>query len=271
MAPLVGYDSSDDDDEVQVIEPMDQQTSGQTDVNAQSAQTERQPGDIASETQPLEVQSPAQPEPAHVETEMLSGPTLPQQVAAIGPSLPPVGAAAEGAYPEAMDDDDDNDDGDQDGAQPDQSAPASPYTANRSAIHNLTLPTVPNLDIPPSPPASPSANSAQAALTAKFDKFLELKRNKGTHFNARIADSHALKNPPLMDKLLGFVGVGTSFESGAAKGTEQYATTLPNDLWDPACFPDWAYRNSLRKAQEKVQKEKAREKGEAVQFVSASS
>lgn len=74
-----------------------------------------------------------------------------------------------------------------------------------------------------------------------------------------------------MDKLLGFAGVGTSFADGAAKGTEQYATTLPNDLWDPAGFPDWAYRTQLRKAQEKVQKERGREKGEAVQFVPASS
>lgn len=162
---------------------------------------------------------------------------------------------------------------DEDPTQEDASQPpASPYTANRSLIHNLTLPTVPNLDIPPSPPASPSSATAQAALTARIDKFLELKRKKGTHFNAKIADSHALKNPPLMDKLLGFVGVGTAFDDeGPAAGTEQYATTLPTDMWDPSSFPEWAYRGQLRKAHEKVQKEKGREKGEAVRFVPASS
>lgn len=143
--------------------------------------------------------------------------------------------------------------------------PSSPYTTARTLIHNLTLPTVPNMDIPPSPPPSPSHSENQAALTAKFDKFLELKREKGTHFNAKIADSHALKNPPLMDKLLGFAGVATNFDNG--EGTAQYATTLDKDLWDPACFPDWAYRGPLKKAQEKTQKEKGRERGEAVQFV----
>lgn len=149
--------------------------------------------------------------------------------------------------------------------------PSSPYTANRSLIHNLTLPTVPNLDIPPSPPASPSSATAQAALTAKFDKFLELKRKKGTHFNAKIADSHALKNPPLMDKLLAFVGVGTAFDEGPAAAAEQYATTLPTELWDPSSFPEWAYRSQLRKSHERVQKDKSRERGEAVQFVPGTS
>lgn len=156
-------------------------------------------------------------------------------------------------------------------SQPEHTAPSSPYSAARSLIHTLTLPTVPNMDIPPSPPSSPSQITAQAALSAKFDKFLELKRKKGVHFNARIADSHALKNPPLMDKLLGFVGVGVDFENGTVEGTEQYATTLPTELWDPAAFPEWAYRGPLRKSQEKLQKERGREKGEAVQFVPASS
>lgn len=156
-------------------------------------------------------------------------------------------------------------------SQPEQPAPSSPYSAARSLIHTLTLPTVPNMDIPPSPPSSPSQITSQAALSAKLDKFLELKRKKGIHFNARIADSHALKNPPLMDKLLGFVGVGVDVENGAVEGTEQYATTLPTELWDPAAFPEWAYRGPLRKSQEKLQKERGREKGEAVQFVPASS
>lgn len=194
----------------------------------------------------------------------VSTPTPP---ASIGPSLPPPEDEGQSqAYPEEMDQDPTQQQ-DQDPSQP----PASPYTANRSLIHNLTLPTVPNLDIPPSPPTSPSSATAQAALTARIDKFLELKRKKGTHFNAKIADSHALKNPPLMDKLLGFVGVGIDFQEGPAVATEQYATTLSTELWDPAAFPEWAYRGQLRKSQERMQKEKGRDKGEAVQFVPASS
>lgn len=143
--------------------------------------------------------------------------------------------------------------------------PSSPYTTARTLIHNLTLPTIPNLDIPPSPPPSPSQAEKQAALTAKFDRFIELKRKKNIHFNAKIADNHALKNPPLMDKLFGFAGIATNFDDG--EGTGQYATTLDKDLWDPACFPEWAYRGPLRKAQEQMQKEKGRLKGQGVQFV----
>lgn len=188
----------------------------------------------------------------------------PPDAIAIGPTLPPAEEESAEAYPEEMDQDVLT-------SQPDQPTPSSPYSAARSLIHTLTLPTVPNMDIPPSPPSSPSQSTAQAALTVKFDKFLELKRKKGTHFNARIADSHALKNPPLMDKLLGFVGVGASFEEGTLEGTEQYATTLPTELWDPAAFPEWAYRGPLRKSQERTQKERGRERGEAVQFVPATS
>lgn len=143
--------------------------------------------------------------------------------------------------------------------------PSSPYTTNRNLIHTLTMPTVANLDIPPSPPpGSPSSDAAQAALTARFDNFLELKRKKGVHFNARIAESHSFKNPAQTDKLLGFVGLDPA-------GTEQYGTVLPRELWDPAAFPEWAYRKELRKAQERVQKERGRREGEAVHFVPASS
>ncbi|KAL6716323.1 hypothetical protein ACLMJK_005889 [Lecanora helva] len=35
-------------------------------------------------------------------------------------------------------------------------APSSPYTAKRTTIHNLTLPINPNFEIPPSPSASPT-------------------------------------------------------------------------------------------------------------------
>lgn len=250
MAPLVGYDSSDEEEEIQQSEAAEQAVA--IVQNTQSQQQQEQEEAVGDEAkQPLP--SPSQPQ---------LGPSLPPSAASIGPSLPPEDETQ--AYPEP-DEVDPDDFAQEDDSQP----PTSPYTANRSLIHNLTLPTVPNLDIPPSPPASPSSATAQAALTARIDKFLELKRKKGTHFNAKIAESHALKNPPLMDKLLDFVGMSTAaVDQGPG---EQYATTLPTELWDPAAFPQWAYRGPLRKSQERLQKEKGREKGEAVQFVSASS
>lgn len=141
---------------------------------------------------------------------------------------------------------------------PDQ-PPASPYTASRALLRDLTLPPVPNLDIPPSPPGSPPP-----ALSAKFAQFLDLKK-KGVHFNAKLAQSAALRNPSLTDKLMGFVDL---------EGRAGYATTLPSDLWDPTSeesLPEWATRGGLRQSQEKVRAERAglRKGGGPVDFVPA--
>ncbi|KAG9885164.1 hypothetical protein KCV02_g19196, partial [Aureobasidium melanogenum] len=73
----------------------------------------------------------------------------------------------------------------------DASAPPSPYTANRLMLRNLTMPPVPNFQIPPSPPGSPPPDT-----TTKFARFLDLKK-KGTHFNQRLYHSSALRNPGL--------------------------------------------------------------------------
>lgn len=157
-------------------------------------------------------------------------------------------------------------------------APRSPYSAARSLARDLTLPAVANMDIPPSPPpASGSPDPGLDALNSKFDSFLRLKRTKGVHFNARLAASSALRNPGLMDKLLVFSGLETDFSAGdedsaaaAAAATGQYATTLVRDLWDPAAFPEWAYRGPLRRAQDRANRERERARGEAVAFVAAS-
>jgi hypothetical protein len=144
------------------------------------------------------------------------------------------------------------------------------------------------MDIPPSPPGSPPP--AHDTLTAKFDTFLRLKRTTttkggggggGIHFNARLASSQGMRNPSVMDTLRGVIGVDTDFhhptsdegeeEEGRGRGraTEQYATVLPADVWDPHCFPAWAYKGELRKAQERGARERERGRGEAVEFVSA--
>lgn len=157
----------------------------------------------------------------------------------------------------------------------DSEPPNSPYTAQRTLLRDLTLPAIDisTLDIPPSPPSSPSQASSPAAaqfeaLNTKFDEFLRMKRTKGVHFNERLATSSMLRNPSLMDKMLGFVGVEAEFLGpDDVKATEQYMTTLPSELWDPIAFPDWAYKDMLRRAQERGTKERERAKGEPVQFV----
>jgi hypothetical protein len=122
---------------------------------------------------------------------------------------------------------------------------ASPYSSNRALLRDLTLPSAPNLNIPPSPPGSPPPGTNK-----KFEKFLELKK-KGTQFNAKLEQSTALKNPSLMDKLMRFVEVDEH---------SQYSTTLATDLWNPAAFPEWAFKEKLRKSHDKVLKEKEAEK-----------
>ncbi|KOS16816.1 Meiotically up-regulated protein [Escovopsis weberi] len=92
----------------------------------------------------------------------------------------------------------------------------------RSLIHSLTLPST----------------------------FLALKR-KGTHFNNKLLASASLRNPSLMDKLLAYVDVGDA---------DQYQTTLPADLWDANAFPEWAYRDRLRRTREKMAKKKEADK-----------
>ena len=140
-----------------------------------------------------------------------------------------------------------------------QTIPQSPYSANRALLRDLTLPSIPNYDIPPSPPGSPVEST-----NAKFKHFLQLKK-QGVHFNEKLAKSPALRNPSLMQKLMDFADIDDN---------EQYATTLPTELWNPNGFPSYAYKGDLAKSQQKISKAKEEEKlrgqRETVEFVSES-
>lgn len=135
--------------------------------------------------------------------------------------------------------------------------PGSPYTATRALLRDLTLPPLPNTDIPPSPPGSPPPGTS-----AKFERFLELKK-QGVHFNSKVASNPSLRNPALMDKLLKFVELDAP--------ADQYRSTLPTDIWDPAAFPRWAYKEQLKQSQADTGKARARTKGAPVEFVAAGS
>jgi hypothetical protein len=133
--------------------------------------------------------------------------------------------------------------------------PGSPYTSSRAIIQNLTLPTVPNFDIPPSPPGSPPQRATQ-----KFAQFLELKK-KEQHFNQRLESSAVLRDPGHSQKLMDFAGISEE---------EQYASTLPNDLAVPVAFPSWAYVEELRASQKKILKTREqKQSGAPREFVSA--
>ncbi|KAB2100646.1 hypothetical protein AG0111_0g10745 [Alternaria gaisen] len=138
-------------------------------------------------------------------------------------------------------------------------APGSTYANTRALIQNLTLPTVPNFDIPPSPPGSPPQRA-----TKKFAQFLELKK-KGQHFNQRLETSSVLRDPGHMQKLMDFAGISEQ---------DSYTSTLPEDVAIPAIFPEWAYVEELRASQKRISKTREQERSkaprEALEFVSAS-
>ena len=134
--------------------------------------------------------------------------------------------------------------------------PQSPYSANRTLLHNLTLPKNPNFDIPSSPSTPPASG-----MTEKFEHFLKLKQ-EGTHFNEKLVQSTALKNPCLLEKLMTFAGM---------EENEQYATTLTDVIWDPIRVPVWAFKDELEKTRQNVNKKKEEERNrihrEVVEFV----
>ncbi|KAJ4411138.1 hypothetical protein N0V91_001511 [Didymella pomorum] len=133
--------------------------------------------------------------------------------------------------------------------------PGSSYTSSRAVIQNLTLPTVPNFDIPPSPPGSPPHRA-----TKKFAQFLELKK-KGQHFNQRLESSAVLRDPGHSRKLMDFAGISEE---------EQYASALPDDLAVPVSFPPWAYVEELRASQKKTLKvREQKQSGAPREFVPA--
>lgn len=138
------------------------------------------------------------------------------------------------------------------------SVPSSPYTANRLQVRNLTMPPIPSFEIPPSPPGSPPP-----ATTAKFARFLEFKK-KGVHFNERLSQSAALRNPGLLAKQMDFAGISQE---------DQYASSLPESIAVPTRFPEWAYADKLVAAHSKIAKkreeERAKVQREAVDFVPA--
>lgn len=120
--------------------------------------------------------------------------------------------------------------------------PQSPYTAERTALRNLTMPTHPNFSIPSSPSPPPQNSEAALALsttTKKFDRFLELKK-QGVHFNARLEGSSALRNPGLLPKLMEFAGIGEE---------EGYASTL-DEGGVPTRWPEEWYVEGLVKENE---------------------
>ncbi|KAI9841171.1 MAG: hypothetical protein M1837_000959 [Sclerophora amabilis] len=236
MLGLGHYESGDEEDDrsSEVDEPTEPSKSDQKAQQVQQVQQagpERVLGDSSGfSTTPPSRRDQEHPISAEAQDEPVMGPM-------VGPSIPQ-------AYPSP--------------ANGESSRTQSPYSTTRSLMRDITLPPVPNLDIPPSPPGSPPASTS-----AKFAHFRELKK-QGVHFNERLAKSSALKNPSLLQKLTSFAGIDEK---------DQYASSLPKEIWDPDAFPDWAYKEGLAKSQQEVLKQKeeqrAKAQREALDFVPA--
>lgn len=134
--------------------------------------------------------------------------------------------------------------------------PQSPYSTSRSLVHDLTLPPIANLDIPPSPPGSPPPE-----IDKRLEHFLDLK-SQGIHFNEKLARSSALKNPSLLEKLMKFAGM---------EDKDQYASTLSTEYWNPNEFPPWAYKDELLRSQtsisKQIEEDKKRFQRDSIEFV----
>ncbi|KAH6630739.1 hypothetical protein B0J18DRAFT_422109 [Chaetomium sp. MPI-SDFR-AT-0129] len=281
---LVQYDSSDEDEDVQT--PVETQASKPTVkptpvIPKKSSETAPPAAAAPPTAEQIKQPNPVPPQSTNPTLSPALGPTL-------GPSRPPPSTTTtHNTLPEPEEDEQVDLsflDTTQSATNPNNDdPPQSPHTRTRTLLHNLTLPSVADMDIPPSPPGTPPPGLD--ALTAKFETFLRLKRTKGVHFNERLAQNKGMANPGVGDKLLAFVGIGTEVDdgdggsagerqnggAGAGGGlVDQYATVLSADVWDPTCFPAWSYRGPLRKTQERVARERERAKGEPVAFVSSS-
>ncbi|PYI23337.1 hypothetical protein BO86DRAFT_426748 [Aspergillus japonicus CBS 114.51] len=133
-------------------------------------------------------------------------------------------------------------------------------SASRTIIHDLTLPPVPNLDIPPSPPSSPDPSA-----DAKFAHFLSLKK-QGVHFNEKLSGSASLRNPSLLKAMMNHAGIDDR---------AQYQAALPPAIWNAPDLPSWGFMEEIRQAQRDIQgtmeeRRSARQR-EEIAFVAATS
>ena len=170
-----------------------------------------------------------------------------------GPSAvatPPTGPAAGPRFPAAP-------------TESESDLPFDPYTFERQRLRELTMPKVPNFDIPDSPPP-PERNSEEAAVlaatTKKFDRFLELKR-QGIHFNERLQSSASLRNPSLLPKLMDFAGISTE---------DSYRSSLSEEVDIAVKWPEDCYVEGLMKQNERRERKRVQER-DKVDFVPARS
>lgn len=110
------------------------------------------------------------------------------------------------------------------------------YTTHLAHTNELirlsTMPILPpDLDdfgIPPSPPGTPAPS-----LSKKLDNFRQL-RERGVFFNDRLGENRGFRNPKLLERLRGYVGI-----------EDEYGSHLPREVWNPHDFTDDQYFDKI--------------------------
>ncbi|GAB7359457.1 hypothetical protein MBLNU230_g6105t1 [Neophaeotheca triangularis] len=234
MSGLVGYGSSDEDDDIQPEKP------AKVAKLETSVPPPEQSGAITASKEAGPIHVLEDRETSNRPEEHIAATAAAVQGPVPGPSVPPALDVVE---------------------QP-GTPPISPYTLERQKIRELTMPTVPNFDIPDSPPPPPMNSEEAAVLTArtrKFERFLELKK-QGVHFNERLRNNTTLRNPMLLPKLMDFAGISQD---------ESYATTLADGLAVPVKWPQQLYVENLVEENERREQKKLKEKNKT-DFVTSS-
>ncbi|GAM83425.1 hypothetical protein ANO11243_014130 [Dothideomycetidae sp. 11243] len=132
----------------------------------------------------------------------------------------------------------------------------SPFSQTRQRVRMLTMPPVPNFDIPPSPP--PLDPSAAAVMNKKVRHFLDLKQ-RGVHFNQRLLNSNALKNPGMSGRLMEYAGI---------EGVVQYDHAMADGLGvDVRHWAGLKIEDIVSKMEEERRREANGRKGRPREFV----
>jgi len=180
-----------------------------------AARTEAGPRNVTIEDDP----EPGDPPPRG------SSPSPPPAPAPQQPSAPPKDLPQQPQSPLAGPEEDN---GESDG-EPEYMTPLQ-YT--NSLIRQATMPILPpdmeDFCIPPSPPGSPDR-----ALAQKLENFRQL-RQRGVHFNDRLGSNKGFRNPKILERLRGYVGV-----------EDEYGSHLPEKVWNPHGFSEDQYYDKL--------------------------
>ena len=106
------------------------------------------------------------------------------------------------------------------------------FAFKNALIRQATMPILPpeldDFGIPPSPPGSPDP-----VLTKKLENFHRL-RERGIFFNDKLGGNRGFRNPKLLEKLRGYVGI-----------EDEYRSNLPLSVWNPHGFSEDQYYDKL--------------------------